>query len=74
MYKPHPGISLQAVDVYSFRGYVAAAAMLRYRIVRRKKKSPLILSDCLQPTFVKFAYVIRLLMSIKVAVPFYDRF
>jgi len=34
MYKPHPGISLQAADFYSFRSYVAAAAMLRYLIAR----------------------------------------
>jgi len=55
MYKPHPGISLQAADVYSFRIYVAAAAMIRYLIARlgnsraEKKKALLILSDCLQP-------------------------
>jgi len=34
MYKPHPGIGLQAADVYSFRSYVAVAAMQRYLIAR----------------------------------------
>jgi len=82
MYEPHPGISLQAADVYSFRCYVAAAAMRRYLIgslegsrAEKKKESPLILSDCLHTArIVKFAHVIRLLMCIKVAVPFYNRF
>jgi len=62
MYKPHTGTSLQAVaqaaDVYSFRSYVAAAAMLLYLIASLdgsradEKESPIILSDCLLPTLL----------------------
>ena len=77
MYKPHPGIGLQAADVYSFRSYVAVAAMQRYLIARldygraEKKRVSSHSQWLFIAHIVKFAYVLRLLMCIKVAVPFY---